>query len=223
MEIEWGINVMKTKSTRLQYIDIAKGIAMICIILGHYSGFVCSRIFSRRIFWFPFSIQAGACATMFIYMGYLWRGAKTKISELPKEVKIFSVLFALLTWISFIKNFQSFWLVHCDIGRGIIDIFGCICACVIVILISKIIECRTKYIGGSLAYLGRYSLLILCVHIVELDLLPWWQITEKYVVNGMSANIQLILIIAGKVLLDLGGAFVLSKITLVRKIFGFKN
>ena len=160
---------------------------------------------------------------MFIYMGYLWRGAKTKISELPKEVKIFSVLFALLTWISFIKNFQLFWLVHCDIGRGIIDIFGCICACVIVILISKIIECRTKYIGGSLAYLGRYSLLILCVHIVELDLLPWWQITEKYVVNGMSANIQLILIIAGKVLLDLGGAFVLSKITLVRKIFGFKN
>lgn len=77
---------------------------------------------------------------MFIYMGYLWRGAKTKISELPKEVKIFSVLFALLTWISFIKNFQLFWLVHCDIGRGIIDIFGCICACVIVILISKLLS-----------------------------------------------------------------------------------
>lgn len=76
---------------------------------------------------------------------------------------------------------------------------------------------------GILAYLGRYSLLILCVHIVELDLLPWWQITEKYVVNGMSANIQLILIIVGKLILDLGGAFVLSKITFVRKIFGFKN
>lgn len=93
----------------------------------------------------------------------------------------------------------------CVIGRGIIDIFGCICACVIVILISKMIECKMKYIGGSLAYLGRYSLLILCVHIVELDLLPWWQITEKYVVNGMAVNAQLILIIAGKVLLDLGG------------------
>ena len=111
----------------------------------------------------------------------------------------------------------------CDIGRGIIDIFGCICACVIVILISKMIECKMKYIGGSLAYLGRDSLLILCVHIVELDLLPWWQITEKYVVNGMAVNAQLILIIAGKVLLDLGSVFVLSKITLVRKIFGFKN
>lgn len=111
----------------------------------------------------------------------------------------------------------------CVIGRGIIDIFGCICACMIVILISQIIECKTSYIGAVLAYFGRYSLLILCVHIVELDLLTWWQITEKYVVNGMSANIQLILIIAGKVLLDLGSAFVLSKITLVRKIFGFKN
>lgn len=53
--------------------------------------------------------------------------------------------------------------------------------------------------------------MILCVHIVELDLLPWWQITEKYVVNGMSANIQLILIIAGKVLLDLGGCICFIK------------
>lgn len=76
---------------------------------------------------------------------------------------------------------------------------------------------------GILAYLGRYSLLILCVHIVELDLLPWWQITEKYVVNGMSENIRLILIIVGKLILDLGGAFVLSKIIFVRKIFGFKK
>lgn len=49
------------------------------------------------------------------------------------------------------------------------------------------------------------------MHIVELDLLPWWQITEKYVVNGMSANIQLILIIAGKVLLDLGGCICFIK------------
>ena len=80
-----------------------------------------------------------------------------------------------------------------------------------------------KYIGGSLAYLGRYSLLILFVHVVELDLLPWWQITEKYLANGMAVNAQLLLIIAGKVLLDLGSVFVLSKITLVRKIFGFKN
>lgn len=103
--------------------------------------------FSRRIFWFPLSIQAGACATMFMYMGYLWRDAKTKVNELPKEVKNFSIFFALLTWISFMRNFQSFWLVHCDIGRGMVDIFGCICACIIVILISKIIECRTKYIG----------------------------------------------------------------------------
>ena len=104
-----------------------------------------------------------------------------------------------------------------------VDIFGCICACMIVILISKIIECKTSYIGAVLAYFGRYSLLILCVHIVELDLLPWWQIIEKYVVNGMSANIQLILIIVGKLILDLGDAFVLSKITFVRRIFGFKN
>ena len=55
------------------------------------------------------------------------------------------------------------------------------------------------------------------MHIVELDLLPWWQITEKYVVNGMSANIQLILIIAGKVLLDLGDEEYELKVYLLQK------
>lgn len=35
---------MKTKSTRLQYIDIAKGIAMICIILGHLGNASINRI-----------------------------------------------------------------------------------------------------------------------------------------------------------------------------------
>ena len=50
-----GINVMKTKITRLQYIDIAKGIAMICIILGHLGNASINRIvftFHVPIFFF---------------------------------------------------------------------------------------------------------------------------------------------------------------------------
>ena len=46
---------MKTKSTRLQYIDIAKGIAMICIILGHLGNASINRIvftFHVPIFFF---------------------------------------------------------------------------------------------------------------------------------------------------------------------------
>lgn len=182
--------------------------------------------YTRRLFWFPLSIQAGACATLFMYMGYLLRQNKDTLLALPKEAKVFSTLLAFVTWFSFMKNFQSFWLVHCDIGKGMVDVLGCICACACVIMISKFIDDRMSFIGRPLAYFGRYSLLVLCVHIIELDLFPWWRVAWKLVQHGvLPANYisQLLFIIAGKLVIDLGLAFILSRIPLTRKAFGFRN
>lgn len=178
---------------------------------------------SRSILWFPLSIQAGACATLFMYMGYLLHTLTKEIEKVPLEVKTFAGIFALTIWISFIKNFQSFWLVHCDIGRGIVDIFGCVCACFIVMLFSCIIANKTKVFATLLAYFGRYSLLVLCVHIVELDLFPWWQLTARMVEYGMAESYQLPVIIIGKLIFDLSVAWLLSRIGYVRKMFGYKK
>lgn len=161
-----------------------------------------------------------------MYMGYLLKQNKDALNSLPKEAKIFGSGFAFVTWISFMKNFQSFWLVHCDIGRGMVDIFGCICACAMVILISRVIEEKLSFIGKPLAYFGKYSLLILCVHIVELDLFPWWRIAWKLVQHNILPATylsQLVFVIAGKLIIDLGCAFIMSKIPFVRKMFGFRN
>lgn len=179
--------------------------------------------FSRKLFWFPLSIQAGACASAFMYMGWLLQQGKSILPEIPKECKSFAVVFALLTWYFFIRDFQSFWLVHCDIGRGIVDVFGCICACSIVILLSYLIEKKTSSFGAILAYLGRYSLLVLCLHVIELNLFPWGQITEWLIARGfIPANFYLGFIIIGKLCMDLGGAWILSRIPVVRKIMGYR-
>lgn len=61
---------------------------------------------------------------------------KKIIKNVPQEIKCFGILFMAATWIAFIKNFQSFWLVNGDMGRGIVDIIGCMCACIIVICIT---------------------------------------------------------------------------------------
>ena len=179
--------------------------------------------YSRKLFWFPLSIQAGACATLFMYMGNLLNLTKDILKEIPNEVKKFGIGFAMVTWYFFIKDFQSFWLVHCDIGRGIVDIFGSMCACAMVILISRTIEIKTKKISNVLAYLGRYSLLILCVHVIELNLVQWWKITDKIIIMGGTEEVRLVVIIICKLILDLGITYILSKITFVRRIFGYKN
>lgn len=179
--------------------------------------------FSRALFWFPFSLQAGACATLFMYMGFLYKDLKEVFTRIPKEAKYFSVILSVVMWLSFIKDYQSFWLAVCDIGRGIVDILGCICACSVVILVSKVIDLKTKHIGGFLSYFGKYSLLTLCVHVIELNLFPWWSIAGKLVQHGMPEYCQLVFIIIFKLTADLTCTYALSKIPFVKRLYGIND
>lgn len=178
--------------------------------------------FSSKLFWFPLSIQAGACATAFMYIGYLVRQTQDTWTKIPKEAKVFAGLFALITWIAFIKDFRSFWLVHSNFGRGIVDIFGCICASAIVLLISYGLEKKFHILAKPLAYFGKYSLIMLCVHVVEQDLFPWKDVTGKLVTYGMPASLQMPVLIVAKVSAVLLGTWILSHIRFVKKLFGYK-
>lgn len=186
--------------------------------------------YSRNLFWFPLSIQAGACATAFMYLGHLFRVEEKTLLGLSAETKVFGTLAALCAWGMFIKDFQAFWLVNCDFGRGAVDIFSCICACYIVLLGSYYLDRRgqagaaagsiANRLAGGLAYIGKYSLLVLCIHIVELNFLPWIAILQK---TGMPSVLQQPARIAGKLCLDLTGAYLLSQSRMVRKLFGYKE
>ncbi len=138
-------------------------------------------------------------------------------------MKAAAAVLALAVWLSFIKNFQSFWLVHCDIGRGIIDIIGCMCGSGIVLLVSRYIDRRFPKTACALRAAGRYSLLVLCLHIVELDTFPWWQLTDELVRRGLPAWLQIYVIIAGKALLIFPSAFICLKWEWVRRLFGYER
>ena len=180
-------------------------------LLGYYS---------RSLFWFPLSIQAGMCAMGFMYLGYLFKTCRDRLMRITYPVRVAGLLMAVCVWVSFIIHFRSFWLVHCDIGRGLIDIFGTVCACAVVMVLSRLIDRRTKYLAASLAYLGKCSIIVLCVHIVELNLFPWWKfaarVTDKY-------GLQLIGILCGKFLLDIGLTILISCSPLSKSIFRMKR
>ena len=191
--------------------------------IGFIIGLFVFGYFSREIFWFPLSIQAGACAAFFMYLGYLLKGAKEHLSNIPAEIKVIAAIIGAFVWIEFMADFKSFWLVHNDIGRGVIDIVGCICACAIVMLISWFIDRKTGFFAGILSFFGKYSLFILCVHIVELRFFPWKQITGALIAHGMPQGMEMVIIIAGKLAMDLLLTLLLSKIPAVRKLYGMKG
>lgn len=190
--------------------------------IGFIIGLFVFGYFSREICWFPLSIQAGACAAFFMYLGYLLKGAKDHLKQIPAEIKIIAAIIAGAVWLEFMVDFKSFWLVHCDIGRGVIDITGCICACAMIMLISFGIDKKAGIFAGILSFFGKYSLFILCVHMVELRFVPWNDLADKLIAQGMPPDMRLFIIIAGKLVLDLTLTLVLSKITAVKKVFGMK-
>lgn len=179
---------------------------------------------SHYMFWFPLSIQAGCCATLFIYIGYLAKKSENIYYQLPHEVKTISVIMSIILFLDFVFNFKSFWLVHCDIGRGVIDIAGSICACYLLLLLSQKIEKRCKRLTSILAYLGKYSLIVLCVHILELNVFPWGIIKGHFMsglgVEELQARYILTFV---KVLCIVCVAFVCSKIKFIKKMFGLEK
>lgn len=175
---------------------------------------------SRNLFWFPFSIQAGFCATLFLYLGHLLQISKDCFKKMPIETKAAGTILALLIWLDFIKNFQSFWLVHCDVGKGVTNILGCICGCYIIILISWYIENHLYIIAKILSFFGKYSLFVLCIHNIELNIFPWRQAVQKLTGYGMPAYFQLPLIITGKLITITICTIICANCNITRKIFG---
>lgn len=179
--------------------------------------------YSRNWFWFPLSIQAGCCATLWVYIGYLFKESKQVREKFPPGSQYIVLLFSIIVWVLFIINFQSFWLVHCDIGRGVVDVFGSLCASYAVIQISRLIS-KIPFISKALAYLGKYSLFMLCVHITEMNLISWEDFLN-YLLNVLSipklpAYLILLVLKFGIIIFF---TVLASRIKFIKRLYGFKE
>ncbi len=178
--------------------------------------------YSRQLFWFPLSIQAGCSALLFVYIGYLVRKMEGPYKNSGNEVKYMISFGAAIIWICFMRDFVSFWLVHCDIGRGMIDVFGSLCGCLCVIHIAGYID-RIKYVSDFLAFLGKYSIFMLCAHIFELKVFRWGKIKDYLSAKGFEGLSQLLLVITIKLLWCIIITYIFSRSDFICKLMGVKR
>lgn len=182
-----------------------------------------ASVWTAKYIWLPFSIQAGGCALLFMYFGFCVRQYKESVNSIPKELKAVGIVFAFAVWISFILDFQAFWLVHCDVGRGVIDIFGSLCAILCVMFFSKLLAKYTGRFGSCLAYLGRFSIIVLCVHEVELYIFPWNRSMQVLNNMGLPTTMNLYVKIVAKLVIIIGLTVLLSRSKSIRKLFAIKG
>lgn len=155
---------------------------------------------SSRFFWLPWSIQPGLCALLFVYVGYLAKPI-LDVQSMTQETRGMLFLFGLCLWWCFIRDFNGFYLVRCYFGRGFADIACSLAACWCVIEVSRFIDMRFPRIASILRFFGRYSLIVLCVHVVELHSWApvWRKIGHALGMCGVPLSWAKFLVIATKI------------------------
>ena len=190
-------------------------------ILGIAAAFAAGYLTSHYLFWFPFSIQAGLCSAVYVYAGYLAHKYEDSYHRLSKEVKAVIFILAVLVFASFIMNFDAFWIVTCDFGRGFLNIAASLCACFVVFAVSRIIDLHLKVTSKFLAYIGKNSLFILFIHMLQISLFKWIEVFN-YMIPPVNDLVRIILIVLLSLTFDIGIVCMLSKISFIRKAFGAK-
>lgn len=130
--------------------------------------------------WLPLSIQAGALAASYVALG--WHLRQKNIDMSRPHPWLFCI-FALGGALG-IQIFKGFWLVQNEMKNGWIDFALSICASMAVLAAAGWICRKNLLSGGIFMFFGRNSLLILCLHIIDLDVLK-----IKNIVNDLTAGI----------------------------------
>lgn len=186
---------------KLKYPFIGIGIIAFC---GYYTS---------QMIWLPLSIQAGMTSALYVYLGYM--ANKYHILEILKQKAVAIELMVLYLIYLFVLQGGKLYLVRNYFGLGILEIAGSVTGVLCVTRVSQIIAEKAKFLRKLFSYIGKNTLYILCIHIIDLSIIDWSPIYNLPISKGKCCGIVLVYIL--RCLLAIGGMIVIQKIISWRK------
>ena len=190
-----------------------------CIERKHYQVVIASvalvgwASFNATKVWAPLSIQAGMLACVYLLIGYECR--KYRFDLMKPGLAVVSGLFLLAVFD--IQHYRGLYLVHNYFGNGWLDFFASVAASFIVIRVAIRICKRSEWLKCVLSFFGRHSLLMLCVHHIELEAWPFKILfSSMFASLGLNGNHEMVLLAFLKFLYIV---VVTGAIVLIRKRF----
>lgn len=158
----------------------------------------------------PFSLLPGLAALIFYYFGYLcnkWGGV------IDKYAWIIGLPLILIWVVNTIFQDSCLALVNCSYQFYPLSIIGGLGGTLFICILARVIYAYTRILSRFLIWIGEASLLILCIHLIDLDL-PIRDILSR--VFGFNQLVfDFILCICGTILL--------SQISVIRNVFKIKK
>lgn len=155
----------------LEALLVALLVTRLCLNAGQFAAvpivaLAAAGIFSSRYLWLPFNIQSGLMGALFVYAGYLLR-------RIDFFKRAFSpALFAALSAVAVAAYLAgiNISIVRCYCGNWMLGIPVAISSSVWCIMLAQLISQKAKPLAAFFEFYGKNSLLVLCVHLVFLDM-----------------------------------------------------
>ena len=173
---------------------------------------------SAKAIWLPLSIQPGAMASFFMYLGFLAR----KHGILDKKPPLALIVALILLWIASIYLGVSIHIVDCVLSHGLISIATSIAASYLVVLACKLAEQRLRTMSRFLNFFGQTTLIIMCFHAISDFCFPNLMLSTWLEPYGFPHTAVSVFILVLNVLWPLLGVFVSLRVPLLRKLFSVR-
>ena len=127
-------------------------------------------LFSTQYWWLPWSLQPACTALLFLHIGHEAR----RYGFDPKTIKPVYVFALLVVWIAAIAiDHGQMYIVSNYFKCLPIDLAGAIAGTIVVCFASSKLE-RLPWASVPLSFFGKYSMPMMCFHLIELNCVPWW-------------------------------------------------
>lgn len=146
-------------------------------------------------------------ASLFIYIGYYSRVKNVLLSKMDLELLLLSVF--VVIWC--MKYFKGFWMVSNSYCNGMMDIFGALASIYLLRYFCDYIK-KFNRVSSLLKWYGSNSIVILCFHILELNLFPWHLLLP-------DLQFRMLFIAVTKIIFASACVFIVNKCYLLRFLF----
>lgn len=145
---------------------------------------------SSQYFWLPLSIQPGACAAVFVYIG-------AKLQQIDLKYFFNNKWFVFVSMIVFC--IEIFMGIRVDMAKnsydlGIVSVIGAIFICYLILYISNVMALFFPQMKNIVIFWGKYSLYLLCFHQIEMRVFPWSIVSNTLKNMGLSTYFNCVVI-----------------------------
>ncbi len=179
-------------------------------------------VLTAPLFFLPLDIQSGCAALGYMYLGYLARTyVVPKLQTLPRWAKGTGFSLAAAWWLAYISLGDTVVFAAAVPGRYWWSIFGILAGCITVLLLSWALTKRFPRLAEYVQYIGYYSLIVMCIHAVELWFLPFGVLTDLFTSDGITHGLAAVIAVGIKLGFIFWLTTKLANWNWSRRLFGF--